>query len=74
MIVTEKSIELPGLAKLFTHINFNLQTTHKTNIVYILQMRIVRLREVASLGETLGPDPQCRNREKSVHILRANRL
>lgn len=36
-------------------------------------MQILRLREVAYMDETLGPDPGWRNRDESVHTLRADR-
>lgn len=42
-----------------THINSNLPTTHKVDTVSLLQMRTVRLRKVAHLDKTLGPDPEC---------------
>lgn len=40
------------------------QPTKQAINTYILQMRILRLREVASMDETLGPDPGWRNREE----------
>lgn len=48
-----------------TPINANLQTTHKVDVVSILQVRIVRPRKVAHLDKTLGPDPGCWTENKA---------